>query len=247
MQKIIDRINHIQQKMKAPKDKTNEFGGFAYRNAEDILHAMKPHMGGAIVVCNFEVIRTEDNWHYVKANVTIFEGDQSFTVAAFAREPMAEKGKADAMVTGSSQSYAQKYALASLCGLSGASDADDENNWDNEVEAYHQLIKAAQAAPQSDRDAECVALFMFTDGYEVESKRALYHAYMDAHSIKGKKGKLQDAIKALNDYGFAVLENYRDSLIDATSPEEESLIRSELSDEQIAYVDSMIESKLAGA
>ena len=32
----------IQAELKAPKGRTNKFGGYSYRSAEDILEALKP-------------------------------------------------------------------------------------------------------------------------------------------------------------------------------------------------------------
>ena len=39
------RLAEIQQTLKAPKSQTNKFGGYKYRNCEDILQAVKPLLG----------------------------------------------------------------------------------------------------------------------------------------------------------------------------------------------------------
>ena len=39
---IYEKLLIIQTKLKAPKNQVNKFGGYNYRNCEDILEALKP-------------------------------------------------------------------------------------------------------------------------------------------------------------------------------------------------------------
>ena len=39
---IYEKLSEIQAKLKAPKSQYNSFGKYNYRNAEDILEAVKP-------------------------------------------------------------------------------------------------------------------------------------------------------------------------------------------------------------
>lgn len=39
---INEKLIQIQAELKAPKDKTNNFGGYKYRSCESILEAVKP-------------------------------------------------------------------------------------------------------------------------------------------------------------------------------------------------------------
>ena len=39
---IYEKLQKIQEELKAPKSNYNDFGGFAYRSAEDMYSAIKP-------------------------------------------------------------------------------------------------------------------------------------------------------------------------------------------------------------
>lgn len=111
-----DKLLDIQQNLSVPKSRENDFGGFNYRNIEDIEVAVKPFLKKHELVMAFsdEVVAVGDRV-YVKATVSISDGKESVESSAYARE--AEKPKAktdDAQLTGGCSSYARKYAA---CGL----------------------------------------------------------------------------------------------------------------------------------
>lgn len=116
----------IQAKLKAPKNQFNKFGGYKYRNCEDILEAVKPllHEAGCVLTIS-DAIELIGNRVYVKAVASLSnsEGQKSETVA-FAREPESRKGMDEAQVTGASSSYARKYALNGLFCIDDSKDAD---------------------------------------------------------------------------------------------------------------------------
>ena len=117
----------IQKELKAPKGQTNNFGGYKYRSAEDILEALKPLLGEAVLTIDDEVIQIGDRF-YVKASATISLDGESVTVRGWAREPQDKKGADAAQITGATSSYARKYALNGLFAIDDTKDADHTND-----------------------------------------------------------------------------------------------------------------------
>jgi hypothetical protein len=68
------RLIEIQQKLKAPKEQNNSFGGYKYRSCEDILEAVKPLLGeqNLFILLNDEIVFIEGRF-YVKATVSLFD------------------------------------------------------------------------------------------------------------------------------------------------------------------------------
>jgi ERF superfamily len=67
------KLNDIQQKLKAPKSQFNAFGKYHYRNAEDILEAVKPLLGDSVLTLSDEIINVGDRY-YVRATAEFYEG-----------------------------------------------------------------------------------------------------------------------------------------------------------------------------
>ena len=123
MQKLIE----IQNELKAPKGKTNSFGGYKYRSCEDIFEAAKPlcKAHGCLLTLSDEII-SEAGRVYVKATATITDGEKAVSVSALARESESKKGMDDSQITGTASSYARKYALNGLFCIDDTKDADTE-------------------------------------------------------------------------------------------------------------------------
>jgi tagatose-1,6-bisphosphate aldolase non-catalytic subunit AgaZ/GatZ len=121
------KLNEIQQTLKAPKNQVNKFGNYKYRSCEDILEAVKPLLGEAVLTINDEIVLIGDRY-YVKATATIKEGEEKASVSAYAREGLMKKGMDESQITGSSSSYARKYALNGLFLIDDTKDADTKDN-----------------------------------------------------------------------------------------------------------------------
>lgn len=122
-------LQQIQQKLKAPKNQRNTFGGYNYRSCEDILEALKPvlaEFNAAIVLS--DTVELVGNRVYVKATATLKSEEGDISVTAFAREAETRKGMDDSQITGSASSYARKYALNGLFGIDDTKDADTMDN-----------------------------------------------------------------------------------------------------------------------
>jgi len=122
---IAIKLAKIQRDLKAPKKQYNKFGGYFYRNCEDILEAVKLVAGDMAVTLTDDIVMIGDR-HYVKAVATITDGEHSMSATAYAREAEMRKGMDDSQVTGSASSYARKYALNGLFAIDDARDHDDQ-------------------------------------------------------------------------------------------------------------------------
>lgn len=123
-------LNQIQKELKAPKGQFNSFGKYKYRSCEDILEAVKPLLGEAILTVSDDIVTIGDRF-YVKATATLLLKPESVSVSAFAREPLNKKGMDESQVTGAASSYARKYALNGLFCIDDTKDADTQNNTGN--------------------------------------------------------------------------------------------------------------------
>lgn len=127
-----EKLIKVQQALKAPKNQRNSFGGYSYRSCDDILEAVKPLLAEQNLVLTLtDEVRVVENRFYVVATASIFEPkDDTFVsiaqVRGWAREPEAKKGMDDSQITGSSSSYARKYALNGLFLIDDNKDADTD-------------------------------------------------------------------------------------------------------------------------
>jgi len=124
MQELIE----IQAELKAPKGQYNSFGKYNYRNAEDILEALKPLLKAkdCLLVVSDELVNIGERY-YIKATATIIKGDLKVVVNGYAREEESKKGMDGSQVTGASSSYARKYALNGLFLIDDTKNSDDTN------------------------------------------------------------------------------------------------------------------------
>ena len=115
----------IQQTLNAPKNQRNNFGGYNYRSAEDILEAVKPLLQSITLTVSDEIILI-GNRYYVKATATLSDGEDEIAVTAYAREEESKKGMDASQLTGATSSYARKYALNGLFCIDDARDPDTD-------------------------------------------------------------------------------------------------------------------------
>lgn len=122
---FIQKLIAVQIALKAPKNQFNKFGGYNYRNAEDILEAVKPLLNreGLLLTMKDHIEQIGDR-HYLYATVTVTDGKDSISVISPAREQDEKKGMDASQITGSASSYARKYALNGLFLIDDVKDAD---------------------------------------------------------------------------------------------------------------------------
>ena len=126
---IYEKLALIQSELKAPKNQYNSFGKYNYRNCEDILEAVKPLCKkNRVTLVLSDEATSVDGWHYIKtvASLIDWDSDKCIDNFAFARESEAKKGMDDGQITGSTSSYARKYALNGLFNIDDAKDSDND-------------------------------------------------------------------------------------------------------------------------
>jgi len=117
---------NIQSELKAPKNQRNNFGNYNYRSCEDVLEALKPLLAKHECMLNIsDTIEYIGERFYVKATATVTNSKGlQVTSTAYAREEETKKGMDGSQITGSSSSYARKYALNGLFLIDDTKDAD---------------------------------------------------------------------------------------------------------------------------
>lgn len=176
----------IQSGLKCPKNQRNNFGGYNYRNCEDIMEAVKPLLKetGCTLTVTDEVLLIGTRF-YVKATATLRNSaGESETTTAFAREEETKKGMDASQITGASSSYARKYALNGLFCIDDVKDSDTTNTGDKKGNTV-----ATTAAPANtgtlakQKEDEWIAK---VNG--VQNRDELMQVYKDAPDAIKKKG-----------------------------------------------------------
>lgn len=147
---IYEKLLKAQIELKAPKGQYNSFGKYKYRSCEDILEALKPvleklklalfisdeivEVSGSYKVSKKEETVESEGRKYVKAIITLVnieKPDEQIKTSALAREEETKKGMDGSQITGTSSSYARKYALN---GLFMIDDTKDNDTSDSKIE-----------------------------------------------------------------------------------------------------------------
>ena len=151
---ILPKLFKIQQALKVGKNKKADAGrkSYDFRSAVDILEALKPLLEDTqtILEVSDKVVHYLDEGKtaskgknrlgdvevktgtmsrfYILAKATLYdiETGESISSVANARESDGKLGMEDAQLTGSTSSYARKYALGGLFGLDDSKDPDEK-------------------------------------------------------------------------------------------------------------------------
>lgn len=182
----MDALENIQEKLRAPKNQFNKFGGYSYRSCEDILEAVKPLLvaNGATLTLTDDIVECGGRI-YIKATATLKSGSECETVTAYAREAESKKGMDESQITGTASSYARKYALNGLFLIDDNKDADTEAYSGNsqqkhprEVENVKQAFngevvqtkpqqKGGETTPEQSKELNSLLRSKYTDGSSV--------------------------------------------------------------------------------
>ena len=228
MKKIYTELARIQRELKAPKNLFNKFGNYYYRNAEGILEAVKPLLNDMALIINDEPVMIGERF-YIKATVTLTDGEESVSAVAYAREDETKKGMDGCQITGACSSYARKYALNALLMIDDSKDSDDDSlspkNPDNDPGKKPAKIAApaavttqakvpAQITPQQYIKNELVRMgemFEIPDQDEMmkkflEMRKALIAGGV-IPDVKGKDQTMQQAMDLVD----AIYKNFKPS------------------------------------
>ena len=147
MTAILEKLNIIQSKLKAPKGQYNTFGNYNYRSCEDILEALKPLLAEnkMTLIINDNIEQLGERY-YLKATCTLFDAETGEKVSnsAYARETETKKAMDAAQITGSVSSYARKYALNGLFAIDDTKDSDTNENYKQTQKNQSNAQKNAQ-------------------------------------------------------------------------------------------------------
>lgn len=142
--KIYEKLLNVQQKLNVPKTQKNDHGKYMYRSCEDIMNASKPILKEekAVIILSDEIVQMGDRY-YVKASALLkcTETLEEIQVHAFARESLSKKGMDDSQITGSTSSYARKYALNGLLAIDDTKDSDTNERLQEESRASKEAYK----------------------------------------------------------------------------------------------------------
>lgn len=131
MANVREKLAAVQKVLKAPKNQYNSFGKYSYRSCEDILEAVKPLCieNGLILTISDDIVAVGERY-YIKATaaVTDVQDGERVECSGIAREAEERKGMDSSQVTGSTSSYARKYALNGLFSIDDTKDADATND-----------------------------------------------------------------------------------------------------------------------
>ena len=123
-----EKLNFIQTNLNAPKNLYNSFGKYSYRNLEGILAGVKPLLKetGCIFVLSDDMVDVGGRI-YVRSCASISYEGESIEAYGWAREEENKKGMDSSQLTGSTSSYARKYASNGLFAIDDTVDADGYN------------------------------------------------------------------------------------------------------------------------
>lgn len=185
----------IQAELKAPKNQRNNFGGYNYRSAEDILEAAKKVLFKYNCYLTLtDHIEMVGNRVYVVATATITNSEgKSISTTAYAREAEVKKGQDESQITGSASSYARKYALNGLFSIDDTKDADATNTHGKEAEKPAPQPKVKGKEDVLKEVAECNDLTKLKAIYEAHRNEKYSKELYDA--VLARKAQIEGGAK----------------------------------------------------
>ena len=140
-------LNYIQVNLKAPKNMKNSFGNYFYRNLEGILEGLKPLLEEtSCIITISDSMELIGDRYYIVATASLKKGDEVISCEGWARESEDKKGMDTSQITGSTSSYARKYAMNGLFAIDDVQDADSMDNRNTVTEEqkreYQELLKS---------------------------------------------------------------------------------------------------------
>lgn len=131
-EKIIYKLECIQQELKAPKNQHNSYGGFDYRSCEDIFEAVKPLLKkyDLTLIMSDELIQIGERY-YIKSTARLTNVIETLENTSYAREEETKKGMDGSQITGAASSYARKIALNGLFLIDDVKDQDTSGEISN--------------------------------------------------------------------------------------------------------------------
>lgn len=206
---VYEKLQAVQENLKAPKSQYNVFGKYHYRNCEDIQEAAKPLMKevkAALIVGDRLVVEGER--YYIEATARFIDcetGEQVENVA-YAREEREKKGMDASQVTGSASSYARKYALNGLFCIDDVKDADNQNNTGKSSQTTKSGTGRERKAETGQLSGTASEIKITTK--EIESVKKM----VDKYSSRGLKMEKILKMYQIKDIAEMSMEQYQDCM-----------------------------------
>ena len=140
-------LNYIQVNLNVPKNLTNSYQNYKYRNLEGIFEGLKPLLKetGCIVTISDSVEMIGERY-YIKATASIIKGEESISCDGWARETESRKGMDDAQCSGATSTYARRYSISSLLCIDDNQEHDSMDNaytvTDEQKTRYQELLQS---------------------------------------------------------------------------------------------------------
>ena len=183
------KLVEVQSKLKAPKSQFNKFGNYAYRNCEDILEALKPLLNEVKAIINIsdDVVLVGERY-YIKATVRFIcaETGEIIEASAMAREEENKKGMDSSQLTGSTSSYARKYALNGLFAIDDTKDSDTTNT-------HNKDTSKASNNNEVISEAQVKRLFVLAKGKDTDKVKSV----VDKYGFKSSKDITKDKYNSI--------------------------------------------------
>lgn len=151
---IYEKLAKIQNELKAPKSEWNKFAKYHYRTAENILQAVKPiaKESGCVVVIN-DTLEEKAGRLFICSIAELIdfnfvpkaEGEPKLVSATGWAEIPNNKGMDEAQRCGTASSYARKYALGALFGITNEKDSDVVASEQGEADEKEKAMERNQA------------------------------------------------------------------------------------------------------
>lgn len=202
---ILKKLLALQTELKAPKGQYNTFGKYKYRSCEDILEGIKPLLKSekVIILLSDKIIQIS-NRYYVESTATIIdiETGEEKSVTALARESEDKKGMDSSQVTGSTSSYARKYALNGLLCIDDTKDSDT----DEEKKIMLNNDKKEKEETEEMKKEIIKELVLLVKKHNIEGEKV--SKYINKTFKKNTTNELNiDELDALNDYILGLISN----------------------------------------
>ena len=193
-------LTQIQNELKAPKNQYNSFGKYKYRNAEDIESALKPLLAKYGAQLTFDEDYREVGGRIYAVEIAHYkDSEQEATVKGWAREAEHKKGMDESQISGSTSSYAIKYALGKLFLIDDTKDADSQKPQSAD---YQQQSQSTKKKPTKQELMNYPITFNGTTtnmGILLKHYRnGLSAAVKFANSLQGNDKFVFDSLKAMN-------------------------------------------------
>ena len=197
--KIYEQLANVQHELKCNKSLYNSFGKYSYRSTELIMEAVKPLLfSNDLCLTITDSIELIGDRFYIKATATVYNKDgEQISTTAYAREEEVKKGMDASQITGSTSSYARKYALNGLLAIDDTKDADATNT--------HGVTSDSKTTTTNNKANNTTNTYKLTEGqikrlYAIGYKKGYSRDYMTKLVNAKYKKSIEDLSKEEYDY-----------------------------------------------